>query len=142
MYPKLVKEIVSKEGVRHFRRWRLFWTPWFAIYLHHIEQSDKDKDPHNHPWNFVSLVLWGGYVETLYDYKERQGWDVRILTRMITSLCYRSRKQFHKFKLICPTWTLVFTGKDYGEWGYNTNSGYVDKDTYRKLKNELRDSTY
>lgn len=46
-----VKEIVSRDGVRHFRRWAILQTRWFNIYLHCIEQSDQDKDLHSHQTN-------------------------------------------------------------------------------------------
>lgn len=62
----LVKEIKSKQGEVHFRRYRLLQTPWFAIYIHHILISDQDKDMHDHPWNFTSVILEGAYREVSY----------------------------------------------------------------------------
>lgn len=59
----LVKEIKSRYGHVHFRRYRLLSTPWFSIYIHHILKSDEDKDPHDHPFNFSSLILSGAYQE-------------------------------------------------------------------------------
>ncbi len=38
----LVKEIKSKAGELHFRRWRLLQLPFFAIYIHGIYKSDED----------------------------------------------------------------------------------------------------
>lgn len=52
------------ERTEYMRRW-IFSCPWFTIRLHHILDSDYGL-PHNHPWNFVSLVLKGGYTEALY----------------------------------------------------------------------------
>lgn len=62
----LAKEIKSKTGELHFRRYRLFWTPWFALYIHRIYKADEDPYPHSHPWNFISLILNGGYIEELW----------------------------------------------------------------------------
>lgn len=45
----LVKEIISKEGEVHFRRYRLLATPWFNIYIHNIRRSDEDIHMHDHP---------------------------------------------------------------------------------------------
>lgn len=63
--PKLkpVREIRSKENVLHFRRWQILALPWGTLYLHHIARADQDEHLHNHPWNFTSLILKGGYVE-------------------------------------------------------------------------------
>jgi hypothetical protein len=33
-----------------------------AIYLHKFHRSD-DVDQHDHPWGFVSVILWRGYFE-------------------------------------------------------------------------------
>ena len=60
---KLVKEIRSKKGELHFKRWRILSTPWFNIFLHFINRADEDKDLHDHPWSFWSIILKGGYIE-------------------------------------------------------------------------------
>jgi hypothetical protein len=62
---KLVKEIRSKEGILHFQRYELFKTPWFRCYLHRIFEGDKDLHLHNHPWNFLGIILKGSYIEEL-----------------------------------------------------------------------------
>ncbi len=59
----MVKEIVSKKGVVHFRRFRIIETPWFNLYLHKIYESDNEKHLHDHPFSFTSLVLKGSYKE-------------------------------------------------------------------------------
>lgn len=42
-----------REGVRHLP----------ACRLHHICTPDLDREMHNHPWSFTSIILRGGYVE-------------------------------------------------------------------------------
>jgi hypothetical protein len=37
-------------------------TSW-ALMLHRMHRPDEDRAHHDHPWNFWTLVLWGGYVE-------------------------------------------------------------------------------
>ena len=64
----LAKEIISKDGVVHFRRYRLLSTPWFNIYIHNILRSDEDAHFHDHPWGFFSFILnctKGGYTRIL-----------------------------------------------------------------------------
>ena len=59
----LNKEIISKEGVLHFRRWTIFSCYYFSIYIHQIFKADEDLHLHNHPWNYCSIILYGSYVE-------------------------------------------------------------------------------
>ena len=44
-------------------RWKLLNTPWFRLCLHIFHRSDEDRELHDHPWAFFSLILWNGYVE-------------------------------------------------------------------------------
>lgn len=43
-------------------RWTLLSCKLGAIYLHKFLRSDSDEH-HDHPWAFVSLILWRGYLE-------------------------------------------------------------------------------
>src|SRR5487761_2675657 len=101
----LVKEIVSKEGVVHFRRYRLLTTPWFNVYVHNILASDEDNDPHDHPWGFAALMLWGSYLEEWLgeneDYRywakpKGYGRELRKDIRKIGSFYSHAAKDFHK----------------------------------------------
>lgn len=125
---KLVKEIKSKEGVLHFQRYELFKTPWFICYLHKIYEGDKDLHLHNHPWNFFGLIIKGSYTE------EREN---KLVTKKIGSIGYGGASYFHKIKeVIDPTISLFFVSTKTHEWGYKTETGFVQNETYRKLKNE------
>ena len=46
----------------YMRRW-IARCPWFTLRLHNILQSDEGRDHHDHPFDFTSLILRGGYVE-------------------------------------------------------------------------------
>ena len=60
---KLIKEIKSKAGELHFKRWEILKTHFGSIWLHAIYKADTDKHLHNHPWDFISVVLRGSYYE-------------------------------------------------------------------------------
>lgn len=51
-------------GGNYMRRW---WVvprnAWCNVYLHHILRSDDDRAFHDHPWDNMSLVIAGRYVE-------------------------------------------------------------------------------
>lgn len=145
----LVKEIKSKEGEVHFRRYRLLWTPLFSIYLHNILKSDEDKHLHSHPWDYTSIILRGGYTEflarrtNLYDILLSflfsscpDPFQTEINTFKPFSMVRRKKEDYHKISLLSPTWTLVWTGRRNESWGYLVNNEHVDHETYRKNKNE------
>jgi hypothetical protein len=47
-------------GGSYMRRY-IFRTPWFTLRLHHILRSDDDRHLHDHPFDFTSFLLTGGY---------------------------------------------------------------------------------
>lgn len=125
---KLIKEIKSKDGVVHFRRWQLLKTPWFDIFIHGIYKADEDEHLHDHPWDYFSIVLWGSYIERV-----RGGNNVQSF--MTTS----HRKAEHTHKILSlkseKVFTLFFAGKRRRDWGYWVRGTWIDNVTYRKLKN-------
>lgn len=143
----LVKEIVSKEGVVHFRRYRLLSTPWFNLYIHHILESDKDLDLHDHPWNFQSLILSGSYLE-LVKFVDENFVSTKIEVHLPGDVLKRQAEDVHKIKLRTESvWTLVFTSKPIRNWGYRKLSGkpfefnneyFIDHLSYRKIKNNVK----
>ena len=108
------------------------------------KKSDQDKDPHNHPWSFFSLILWGGYIEKIYVKPIPIGNDRLHVERMYIGANIKKMfsygksrlTEFHKIRLLKPTWTLVVTGpRKNNNWGYLTNLGFMQFDDYRKEKN-------
>lgn len=127
---KLIKEIRSKKGVLHFRRWQLLKTPWFSIYIHGIYKEDQDLHLHNHPWNIFTILLKGWYVEKL-ERLER--------IRHPLHFSFLTTKRFHKIKEILegPVYTLAIVGRRINpKWGFSVNSQIIDTKEYRHLKNE------
>lgn len=40
------------------------WWPFKThLYLHIFSRPDEDRVFHDHPWNFFTIILWGGYDE-------------------------------------------------------------------------------
>lgn len=133
---RLVREIADKNGRVVFRRWRVITTKWFSLYVHAIYDRDKDIFLHDHPWNFISLILKGGYQE---DYAfPSQG--IHNMTRWRRPGSIRRMEgigEYHRIRrLINGTcWSLVLTGARENQWGYLTPSGWVHNKEYRRLKN-------
>lgn len=109
-------------GSLYMRRWRIVDLPWFGIRLHHIARSDKDRELHDHPFTFASLILRGGYYEHTID--GRRVWYGP------GSLVIRSGEALHRLELeredFCErsAWTLVFRGARRRAWGFLTPTGW------------------
>ena len=76
--------IIGVDGQPYLRRYYILKTRWFRIYLHEILRSDEDRDCHDHPWNFTSIILKGGYWETRELWEESgfgDGFAVKVKTR-------------------------------------------------------------
>lgn len=128
---KLIKEIKSKGGKLHFRRWQILKTPWFSIWLHGIYAADEDKHLHNHPWDFKSMVLKGSYIE-----ETQHG----FITQKPLKFNSRNGNSFHKIhKLLTPVvYTIFFVTKQKRQWGYLVDGDFIDNETYRKMKHESK----
>lgn len=135
---KLIKEIKSKDGELHFRRWRLLKTPWFEVYIHGIYQPDHDQHLHDHPWDIWTMILKGSYIEEYWDDKVQMSISN---VRKRFNVSYRKSKDFHKIDNLMTkkVFTLAIVGKRKREWGYKTEDGWVDNKTYRKNKNNKKD---
>jgi hypothetical protein len=110
-------------GQVYLRRLRLVQTPWFGVYLHWINESDTDRDLHDHPWRFWSLILRGGYTETVSDhpgappvsrYWPRWSWHHMPL-----------RSAHRIIALVDETVTLVIVGRRVRVWGFWTTEGRI-----------------
>lgn len=106
----------------YMRRW-FFWCPWFGVRVHHILRSDDARDFHDHPWDFASLLLTGGYMEVTPDW----GWAPphNHQTKRRWSFVRHKAEDLHRLVLDKPVWTLVFTGPKRKSWGFLTAEGMV-----------------
>lgn len=113
----------------YLRRLRILQTPLFGIYLHWIFEPDADRDPHDHPWRFWSVVLRGGYAEKLYD--AGVGLNGRAFVRSRWSVHTVRLSQAHQITEIEEGLvTLAVVGRRAQEWGFWTDGGWVAWRTY------------
>lgn len=121
----------------YLRRWRIIQTPLFSIYLHKIFLPDRDRPMHDHPFNFWSLILKGGYMERVSDTREASSFmDPTIETNFWGPLSWHKMPieychNIDRLKKV-PTWTLVFVGRRQKDWGFvvGPNRGWVQHDEY------------
>lgn len=103
------KDIGWEEIGEEFRRYTLLKTRWGNIYLHRLKALNWDGRCHDHPWSFVSVLLWGGYME-FHDNKWTTYWPGRILGR--------PAEWSHAVVTWGVSWSLVFTGAKRRYWSF------------------------
>lgn len=116
-----------------------------AVRVHEILRSDIGRDPHDHPWSYLTIVLKGGYVEERYDV---EGQLVSARWHGPGSVLFRRAGDLHKLRLprTEPTGelgayaeftatTLFITGRYRQRWGFQTATGKVPHDLYRGARN-------
>lgn len=114
---------------KYLIRYTLLSCKFFTIKIHKALISDPNE-PHDHPWNYLSIILKGGYweeiivsevVHTNISTMERL-YSNRITTKWYKpgSILYRKGDRLHK--LIIPEGksciSLIFTFKKWRKWGY------------------------
>lgn len=62
------KDILSCEKQIYLRRWIVFRLPFFGLFVHKFERSDEDRGLHDHPWSFIIIPIWRGYIEHSFDF--------------------------------------------------------------------------
>lgn len=97
-----------------------------AIRVHGIMRSDSDRAYHDHPWNFVSVILDGAYWEhrPVYDLGLFSGESAE---RFETgSVIFRRAADLHRLEVPDGqvVWTLFITGPWKQNWGFVADPGY------------------
>lgn len=134
---KKVKTIKDKTGELIFERFAIIQCSFFAFYIHKIYREDRDPFPHNHPWNYISMILWGGYTELLVIEPGVASSKSVMVHRRMFSFSKGDRHCFHRiFQLHRkPTITLFFTFGTWLQWYYLNKEGLlVTNEEFRVVK--------
>ena len=128
---KIFKFVVIDSDVNgaYLVRFKIFRCPWFKIFVHHILRSDEDSELHDHPWNFVSIILWSGYHEILPWKGDARipEWPRRIRAGDVVR---HRAADAHRLVLDRPAWTLVFVTGKKRHWGFWTQDGWVPYEVF------------
>src|SRR5688500_17446714 len=100
----------------------MFRCRWYSIRLHHVVLLVQDRWPHDHAWNFLAVVLRGGYRE-LWD---RGPTSHPTRSRMVRHLSYHRGEDVHRITRFLDgrysqgqgAWTLFITGRERRHWGF------------------------
>lgn len=107
----------------YLTRWWLLGssTSRWALMLHKMHRPDDDACHHDHPWSFLTLILFGGYVD------EVTLTDGRIRTRLnrIGRLLFRRAEHTHRIHALPAgsCFTLVLRFRKRRSWGFHTEHG-------------------
>lgn len=125
-------------------------------YLHTIYSSDGDRDPHDHPWDWSSLIIHGAYRE--HRFKVQCSQCRPLILRDGGGICprcsgpleiigvgYKDFKQgdvnthraaeLHRLELLTPVVvSVVDLGPRVREWGFQTSNGWVGHEEYLRVK--------
>jgi hypothetical protein len=140
------------KGNPYLVRYTLFSCRWFGIFLHQILRSDSDRDLHDHPWPFMTLLLWGRYTEAVPSdsppmFKDDGSMYVTERLRRPGTIIFHRATDAHCLTLpqtwrfdglegskypdgFIPVWTLFVHGPRGRRWGFHTANGWVDWETY------------
>lgn len=108
-------------GEVYLERWQVGFRNWFSIKLHRIWRKDFGRELHDHPWNFTSFIMTGGYREHLY----RDGRHQHKRTRPFQLVCRTMADRHRIDEIFDPCWTLVVCGPRRKDWGF-----WLDDDTW------------
>jgi hypothetical protein len=146
------------DGQIYLDRWGVGHERIGRILLHRMDAPDPGIDLHDHPWWFVSIVLWGGYTEqralsreapflayvaerhpttcTRGEVAERKPGSMRAMRLDECHTITRLRRR--------TSWTLVIGGPRRRGWGFylpsGSHGGYMSEAEYdRTVRAERRD---
>lgn len=122
---------ISLAGSLYMRRWRLGpdWLP--GLRVHQIVRSDDDRALHDHPFDFITFILKGGYWEHLADGSRTFHGPGTVLFRRAEMLHRLELNRTWRVIGLCesddevPAWTFVIRGPHRREWGFDTLKGWV-----------------
>lgn len=107
------ERITRGDNSDYLWRLKIFTCTFCRIYLHIFVASD-DECLHDHPWNFLSFMIWGGYWEVTPKGKKWYG-PGRLL--------YRRASWKHQVVINKPAVTFVITTGKLRNWGFWTKMG-------------------
>jgi len=132
--PRPADLVIAPDGHPYLYRWHLYRESevGFNQYLHIQVASDPKSPLHDHPWDNVSTILAGGYVETTAEPVGPSGTELQepgVFRRVPGEVIRRHAFLAHRLELLegVPyTMTLFTTGPKFREWGFWYPEGWIN----------------
>jgi len=108
---------VGPDADPYMERWWLKRSPESSIYLHRFLRSDDDRALHDHPWDSLSIVLEGRYVEVT---------PGGSILRIAGDIIARAATDPHRIEIAGgeTAITLFITKERIREWGFLCPQGW------------------
>lgn len=129
--------LLRADGKDYMERWVLTY-PFGMVRIHKIISSDVDYHLHDHPWDFVTIMLKGSYCEhtpinnkaKVYPCATSMEYHFAPSARFIRA------DEYHRLTVNRgPIWTLVLTGRKKNKWGFLTRDGKLQ---WREVEGQMR----
>lgn len=132
--------IIAPDGNPYLYRW--FAVPCTEdggarVYFHMQVSADPERPLHDHPWDNMSVILSGGYLERMQLHPPNG--LVQDLIRVEGDVIFRRWHVAHRLFLpigVPYTLTQFSTGPKVNAWGFWYGQEHVD---YRKVTDRLAD---
>ena len=131
--------IYDRDGITpYMHRWHLLFRDKvdnfskgrrvpFNAYLHKIVLSDEPVF-HDHPWDYFTIILKGGYWEHTPEGKFWRGPG---------HMRFRKAEDLHWLELAkdkhgnnIPCWSLFYMGKKKKDWGFMVDGNWIQHELY------------
>lgn len=139
-------------------RYYVIQSKYFNFFIHRFLRSDRD-DMHDHPWNFGTYVVKGGYREQVPDcdfctelpnIQQANGHDrIKINERSTKRNQWATRKAEQLHRVVVDqeltydqkdqaTITLCFTGRTRRDWGFVKDGKWIFWKRYLGLPDDVK----
>lgn len=105
-------------GDNYLRRWWVIpRNKLWNVYLHEINLSDDERAFHDHPWENVSILLRGSYIEHTPE---------GVFSRQAGEIIRRPAEALHRLEVEpgAQVLSLFVTGPVVREWGFDCPQGW------------------
>lgn len=95
----------------HFTKFHVHGLPVGAVFHRFTNADGPDADPHDHPWDFTSLIISGGYVEQVFRTDAAPG-TANVVERKPGDVIHNKASTIHRITrlLTDECWTLILPG--------------------------------
>jgi hypothetical protein len=111
----------------YLERLILLKSKWIRLFIHKFHRSDAE-DLHDHPWDFISVILWRGYNEEVFTGETNFGGNIRTKIKRVWPGMVLFRRSTHLHRVILikekSAITFVISFKYKRSWGFITDRKY------------------
>lgn len=118
-------------GTPYLYRYTLLKGPGFKVMLHRIVRSDGDRELHDHPWSFLTIMLRGGYYEETEapnDITYSNGGPTRSAWKPPGTIAWHPAEHRHRVRLR-KVWTGEFVNVD-DAYGWHSEPVYAEREAW------------